>query len=60
MLFDEDPAEAQRCLFAMPSLALATGNAPLVASAVQSTMGWLLAAGGWREWRAVGPGGCWL
>ncbi len=49
VMLDEDPAEASRCLFAMPSLALSTNNPTMVATAVTSTIGWLLNSGSWRE-----------
>lgn len=45
-MYDEDPAEALRCLFAMPSLALSTNSQQLVEEAVKSTLGWLLGGGG--------------
>lgn len=57
-LFDEDPAESARCLFAMPSLALSTGNATMVASAVTQTIQFVLNSGGERrECRGSLPGG---
>ena len=49
VMLDEDPAEASRCLFAMPSLALSSNNPTMVATAVTSTIGWLLNSGSWRE-----------